>query len=72
MLFLLLCLYLSCPGPVCEGVHGIWVTGGLVLQFEGVEEFYPLLLLASVFKVDPFCVAHQGGFLPLCVVAQTI
>ena len=63
MLFLLLHLYLSRPGPICGGVHGVWVTVGLVLRFEGVEEIYPSLLLTLVFEVDPFHVACQGGFL---------
>ena len=72
MLFLLLCLYLSYPGPIRGGVHGVWVTGRLVLRLEGVEEFYPSLLLASVFEVDPFCMARQGSFLPFCIVARSI
>ena len=72
MLFLLFRLYLSRPGPVRRVVHGVWVMGGLVLQFEGVEEFHSSLLLALMFKVDPFHVAYQGGFLPFCIVARTI
>ena len=51
------CFHLSGSGPVRQGVHGIWVTRGLVLWFEGVEELDPSLLFASVFEVDLFCVA---------------
>ena len=64
--------YLSCPGPVRRGVHGVWVMGGLVLRLEGVEELHPSLLFTTVFEVDPFCVARQSGFLSFSIVARTI
>ena len=67
-----LCFYLSGPGPVRRGVHGVWVTGRLVLRFEGVEELHSLLLLATMFKVDPLCVACQSSFLPFGVVARSV
>ena len=71
MLFLLLCLYLSCPGPVHRGVHGVRVMRGLILWFERVEEFDPSLLLALMLEVDPFCLACQGHLLPFRIVAVT-
>ena len=42
------------------------------MWLEGVEELDPALLLASVFEVDPFCMACQGSFLPLRIVVRTI
>ena len=64
--------YLSGPGPIHQGIHGVWVTGRLVLRPEGVEGFHPALLLTTVFEVDPFGVACQGGFFPLCIVARAV
>ena len=72
VLFLLLCIHLSRPGPVRRGIHGVRVTGRLVLRFEGVEEFYSSLLFASVFEVDPFCMACQGSLLPFCIVVRSV
>ena len=40
VLFLWFSLRLPSLSPVCRGVHGVWVTGRLILWFEGVEELY--------------------------------
>ena len=70
--FLWFCLRLPCPGPICRGIHCVWVTGRLVLWFEGVEKFHSPLLFALVFEVDPFRVACQGCLLSFCIVARSI
>ena len=72
MLFFWFCLDLSGPGPVCQGVHGVWIMGRLVLRFEGIEEFHSSLLLAAVFEVDPLCMACQVGLLSFRIVARSI
>ena len=72
VLFFLFCLHLSRPGPVRGGIHGIWVTGRLVLQFEGVEEFHFSFLFAPVFEVDPLCMACQGSLLPFCIIVRPV
>ena len=53
MLFFWLCFHLSSSASICQGVHGVWIAGRLVLWFEGVEELDPPLLLTLVLGVDP-------------------
>ena len=64
---------LANPSPICRGVHGIWIVGGLVLiSFEGVVKLHPSFLFASVLEVQPFCVSFKCGCLPLLEVSGSI